>query len=359
MDSLNQASGNINKFLTFKDIVLFFRKFRKSYLASGVLVFGITLCTTAVFLYKTYKDVPKYEAELSFMVNEDNGSSPISGLLGQFGGLLGSGSQMSLQKILELSRTMRITKEVFFTEEEWNGKNDLVANHYINDLKEHHLWFPKSIFTKPSPLENFNFPSTIHLDSLDRTQSLALKALYEKFQEDLSNDANEKTGIMKLKFKCADETLSAMILNLMFERMGQFYVGKTIEKQKETFDNLKTKVDSIKKLMESKDYGLANLKDSYRSSWLYSEDVPKTILDRDIRMLSIVYGEVVKNMEIASFSLDNKTPFIQAIDKPLLPLKKLEQKYLKNIIFGLLTGLLLSAFTVLATMYYKSEMANS
>ena len=47
-----------------------------------------------------------------------------------------------------------------------------------------------------------------------------------------------------------------------------------------------------------------------------------------------MYGESIKNLEIADFSLKNKTPFIQIIDRPFAPLTPIFKSKLMAIIKG-------------------------
>ena len=46
------------------------------------------------------------------------------------------------------------------------------------------------------------------------------------------------------------------------------------------------------------------------------------ISNRDKVMLSTIYGEVVKNLEISKTALIQETPTVQLVDQPELPLEK-------------------------------------
>jgi hypothetical protein len=124
--------------------------------------------------------------------------------------------------------------------------------------------------------------------------------------------------------------------------LSTFYINKSVERQQETFDNLQHKVDSLRDLIYRKDYSLANIKDTYRNTWLNENAVPQIQVDRDIKVFSILYGEALKNLEFASFTLQTQTPFIQALDLPIIPLEVKKEKFLYNLGKAIAIALLMS-----------------
>jgi hypothetical protein len=70
-----------------------------------------------------------------------------------------------------------------------------------------------------------------------------------------------------------------------------------------------TSTDAQKKLMD--------LNPLFRS-----EATSVEISGRDKIVLQTIYGEIVKNLEIARVTLNQETPVIQVVDSPYLPLKK-------------------------------------
>jgi uncharacterized protein involved in exopolysaccharide biosynthesis len=47
-----------------------------------------------------------------------------------------------------------------------------------------------------------------------------------------------------------------------------------------------------------------------------------------------VYGEVVKNLELAKFTLSQETPVIQIVDRDEYPLKRTKASKLQLLLFG-------------------------
>ena len=353
----NELQDDSN-YLTFKDIVLMIQDYWKEVKKSSkwiLILIGVFLC---YFLGNAILTKPKFEAEVTFMVNEDElGGGAIGGLLGQFSGLLGSGEELNFQKILEIGRTRKIAEKVFFRSVEMNGKSNLLANHFIDQLEQDGVWGKTPFYTKnKNPLLGFRFQHT-KVDSFTRFENMVFKQLHQMLLSVMSTTFKDKTAIMKLSVTTNSEPLSYELCMHIFKEMSDFYIDKSVEKQSATFLALQHKADSLKALMSRNEYGLANIKDTYRSTWLNTQDVPKTILDRDNKMTAMVYGEVVKNLELASFSLQNRTPYIQSIDEPILPLLVIKPKIISEIFKSIALGLLIGISAVVARSFYKKQMS--
>ncbi|NOT36018.1 MAG: hypothetical protein HOP11_01410 [Saprospiraceae bacterium] len=308
------------------------------------LVFAVPVF--AYFIYKQITNYPQYVAKSSFMLNESGGdNSGISAILGQFG-IATPGQNVSLQKIIEIAKTRLISEKVFLTKGVVNGKEDFMGNHFIASLDAVGEWCPSSFFKKDDPLKSFRFNQT-DISKFSNLEATALKKLHLIFLKKLETSFNEKTGIMEMATVIPDQDLSYELSNKMFDELSRFYIDKTVERQQETYNKLKFKVDSIRGLMNRKDYSLANLKDTYRSTWTYQDVVPQAQTDRDIRTLNMIYAEVLKNLEIASFTLQNQTPFIQALDLPIKPLEVRKPNLFMNLFKSIAYTILFSAIFIM------------
>ncbi len=342
-----------------KDLVIqiksYFRELRAHPKLVGIfLVLGLGY---GVYYYWSHPKV--YEAEVSFMLNEEAGASGgLSAVLSEFGGLLGSqGAEVNLQKILELAKSRNIAEKVFFDSCLVHSKMDFLANHLIEEYESRGLWGKKAYFIMENPLKGFRFKNR-QVKEFQLLENAALKQLHQLFLSNLTTQVGEKTSIMRLNVQCTQEDLAYELANRLFDKMSHFYIDKTIEKQKQTYDGLVLKSDSLRNLIHSKQFGLADLRDSYRAAWLLREEVPKSILDQDIKMLQLIYAEAIKNKEIASYALDHKTPFIQAIDLPIRPLKVERIILPKALILGLLYGMILTVLTLFGNKFYQEIVSN-
>ena len=86
-------------------------------------------------------------ARLTFFIKRRDGPSAgsITGLLGQFGLAGTSSGKVSFDKIVELSRSMRIANKALFQKAVVGGKEDYIANHIIDIYKFRKEWSMGSI----------------------------------------------------------------------------------------------------------------------------------------------------------------------------------------------------------------------
>jgi len=68
-------------------------------------------------------------------------------------------------------------------------------------------------------------------------------------------------------------------------------------------------------------------------------------------------GEAEKQYQIAQLTLENKTAYIQLIDKPLLPLKPTNKGVLYYFIIGGCLGVILSSVFIVLRKLYRSIMS--
>ena len=306
------------------------------------------------FIYHYLTDVTEYVAECSFMLNEKENSLGISNILGEFG--LGGGNEFRLEKIVELAKTRTMTASVMFEEAEIDGQNDFLANHFINTLEGQNEWIGSSFLSKNDELHGFRFESN-EMTQFSRLENRALQTLNRRLKERLSTDISDITGILKFSFVSTDEGVSYEVMHRLYSNLGDYYTNKRIEKQEATYRTIAAKCDSIETALNAKEYELARFRDTHRSQWLNIEKTTEDKLYREIKMLGIMYGEALKNKEVAAFSLANVRPFIQSIDLPLYPLKRHEFIWWRQLIVCLIVGLLVGVAWIALGKLYDDIMA--
>lgn len=346
------------KEFSLKDLIFAIQDFSKEILRGWKLVLFFATLFIAFFLIKAFTTSITYTAELSFMVNEDEGGGMggAMSILSQFG-LAGPRSEYNLEKIVDLSKTRRISNLVFFEKISIKGTSDYIANHIIKLYDMHEDWDDDE-----SPLQGFLFTSD-SLTKFSRTENLALRIIHKRVLGRrgkpglYATDINDDTGIMYLSMNSRSEDLSIKWTKLMYEHLSTYYVQKTIEKQKFTHKIVKEKVDSIKTILNNAEYSLANFKDTNRGLWTKAAAIKEQRLSREVQMLTLMYGEALKNLEIADFSLKNKTPFIQLIDAPIAPLSPSMESKLKSSIIGGILGVLLAMGIIVLRKIVRDSLA--
>ena len=115
-----------------------------------------------------------------------------------------------------------------------------------------------------------------------------------------------------------------------------------------------SKRDSLRVVLDDLQFKLLNIKDSQREIILNQYESKRLQLERDYNVCTVAYGEAVKNYEIADFALKSQTPFIQVIDRPLVPLKPnntFNSCLIKSITVFLIT-ILLTVFLISVRKFY-------
>jgi uncharacterized protein involved in exopolysaccharide biosynthesis len=126
-----------------------------------------------------------------------------------------------------------------------------------------------------------------------------------------------------------------------------------------TYRIVTMKRDSVLGELRSAEYQLANFKDRNRGLFMRTDYVTELRLQRDVTALATMYGEVLKNVEVADFSLRNKTPFIQTIDAPIPPIEPTQISLLRKIAIGIILGGALGSAIIIGRKAFREMMASS
>ncbi|MEM9820151.1 MAG: hypothetical protein AAF985_03735 [Bacteroidota bacterium] len=339
MDTTDKSRPQIEEGeISLRELILQLKAMFQEVLNHWKWVVLITLLGGALLFLKAHFSTKTYPAKLTFMINQEDGNSlgGINAILGQFGLGGGGKGKFNLDKVLELSKSRRIIQKALFKKESIvEGKgNDFLANAIIHLYDFHEEWEDDT-----TGLKQFVFEHD-HFDRFDRTQNRALKQIYkkvvggEKTKGIYGTKYDDDTGIMSLTTESVNEALSLKLTHWIFEELSRFYIEKSVEKQQQTFDVVQSKVDSIYGLLSGKEYALANYRDSNLGIWTKKDALKEQQLRRDIQVLNLMYGEALKNLEIADFTLKNKTPFVQLIDRPIAPIKANKDSRLRGLILG-------------------------
>ena len=334
--------------ITLKELILKLKEFWAYLWERKIWIILVGLLMAALFAVKAKMKPVEYQASLTFMVEEDTGGGGgIGGVLSQFG-FGGGGSEYNLQKILTLSKTMRITKEVLLDTAMVDGKTDLLGNHIIDIYKYH----KKKSWMKPeNGLEGFYFGDK---NRSQKVRNTGLKSVFgkviggKKTKNPLySSSVDEDTGIMTLSVKSESQDLSLSLVKTFFDHLSEYYIEKSIEKAESTYSILKSKTDSIHTLLGQKEYALAKFRDANRGIFLNKAKIREQKLLTEITALRMAWGESLKNQEMADYALKEQTPFIQPIDIPFAPIAPIPNSLLKTLIIGgFLGGFLAVGFFV-------------
>ena len=263
-----ETNAEYNDEITLKELILKIQEFWLELWKNKLWIIVTSILMAGIFVLRSYLNPQTFRAELTFMVNEDEGNSlgGMGGLLGQFGfPSSGAGGEFNLDKILELSKSRRIIYPAILDSLPVNQSRSIMANHII-DVYDYHKKWKKS---KNEEIHNFRFESNQIL-GFGKIENIVLKSLYSKVvgNAKMSNDPllnskyDEATGILELAIVSESAPLSEYLVDAIFNKLSQYYVTKTIEPQTVTVNALNEKTDSIKRALANAEVRLAQYDDA-------------------------------------------------------------------------------------------------
>lgn len=329
-NNLEETKGELDLtsvIIIIRDYFLFSIRFWYLMIFAG-LVIGVWLA------YQAKLTPDNFQAELSFVVNEGSGGGGVGvgSILGQFG-LGGSSSEYNLDKMLVLAESRKLVYDLLLDTVLLDGTRDLFANHLIVQENLAEEW------EMDTQTDSVYLTSAGPPEALPRRERKLLQSLYYRLlsPEDKAffvTDAEQNTSILTFTGKSRKEEISVILVEEMYKRLSDFYILESTGPKRATLERLQGKADSLAGELATKEYSLAATRDRGQGLIRSLDRVQETQLQREVGMLTLAYGEILRNLETASFALGNATPFFQVIDAPLTPLPKKSENWLLGLIGG-------------------------
>ncbi|MFN3793384.1 MAG: hypothetical protein ACK4RX_01870 [Chitinophagaceae bacterium] len=304
-----------------------------------------------------------YTAKTTFVV-EDAKSGPslggLASLAGQFGvdvGGGGGGGLIAGDNILLYFKSESLAREVLLSPWDSAGKQSL-ADRYILTHGLQEKW------AENKRIGNISFQVDLGDHRYTRLQDSLLQVIISgailKKQFSI-NKIDKKAGFIQLSVTMQDEALARIYCDRLVDIAVKRYVALKTERQQKTVDKLQARVDSISNLLNRKTSASAALQTAAATmdvNPLYRTNtaVASELTTRDKTMLATVYGEVVKNLELAKFTLSQETPVIQIVDKDNYPLIKNKMSKLKSLLLGAIFVIFVSVSGIIISRKVKSGL---
>lgn len=278
------------------------------------------------FAYASFQK-PVYYARLSFLLNENEQSQSLN--LSSLAGLAGisgmSGGNVNEEKLLFIANSRFLMGTALLQEAEIGGANNLMVNHFID------LYNMSADFKSDTALKEFSYFTHKRLEDLNYAENKIMDKILKIITEgkQFTVDSKKKSGIVSqysgviiLEYKSFNEVFAKTFVEILYTHLSKYYTNKTIQRQLKNYALIKERADSIQEVLHSKENYGAQMFDDNIGVIKMQGIVELERNKRDIGMLSLMYGEVLKNLEVAKFTLENQTPVFQTIDLPTYPLEK-------------------------------------
>jgi len=300
-----------------------------------------------------------YTARLSFVVEDAKSSggslaSAVAGAVGMdLGSLSGGSGIIGGDNMLELLKSNHFIKKTLLTPYSDSGDNGItLADRYAS---VYHL---KEKWAKSEDIgRDINFYPTRNTAS--RLEDSLLQVLMLRISDKELSIAkpDKKLNIFEIETTMRDEKLAQLFCERLLQITTDFYIDTKVGRLKRNVDKLQQRADSISQLLNrqtvtatSENSKLIDLNPVYATSFVGAE-----ISTRNKVVLSTIYTEVVKNLEVTKTALIQETPTVQVIDHPELPLKINRMKWYQGIFNGVVLGFLLIMAILLIFKRKKDE----
>ena len=344
-----------NQEIQLKDILVKFSEY-KIYLYQKK--FSIIICTSLFLLVGigfSFMLEPKYNAELTFVIEGDQGSSPLNALSGlsSIVGIDFPGGQQngtfSTNNIIELLKSRGVIVSALMHSGTVNKKSDLLIEHYleINRIKDD--WGEDEQFKGFS----FHKKNTHVHDSISG-------AVWLNIIEDLTVDfQTADANIITLSYFSLNEEFAKEFTEKLIDQMSKMYVSHQTAQANNTLDFLQNRADSVFSELEIAEQQYAKVTDINSRIVKASGRLKEMQLLRRVEVLNTMYLEIVKNLELSKITLLNKTPIINIIDKPVLPLPNDKTSPNISALIGMLLGGFLSSFYFVFKKLFRDALAEA
>jgi hypothetical protein len=318
---LDKSEGEVS----LRELILRLNEFWHYLLSKWLVIVIVVAVGGALGLLVSIFKKPTYEAELTFVMEDQKGGSgalgAYAGIASQFGinlgGMEGGEGLFTSDNIVEFLKSRRMIQQTLLSEVEIEGKRQLLVDRYVQMNKLNKDW------EEEDKLKNFHFSS----DSGRNFLQDSLIAIYHKaiLKNELSVDKlDKKLSILSVTLKTKDEHFSKAFCEKLITNAADFYIRTRTKKSQDNLNVLTKQVDSVRKELNSAIGGVASAAQANPNANRAFQmlNVPSQRRTVDVQANMAILTELVKNQELARMTLRNDKPLIQVLDKPILPLEK-------------------------------------
>lgn len=350
LENINNQSSRLSDKISLKELIHKIKEWCRYLLSKWVIILIFGLIGGALgYAYASSKK-PIYTAVTTFVL--EDGSAGGGASLGNLGGLAsmvgidigGGGGIFQGDNIIELYKSRSMIEKTLLTAVEYNGKQELLVDLYIDFNKLRDQWI------KNPELKNIQF----HQQLAKNDDRLNFKRLQDSILGTIVDDINKnylnvtkpdkKLSIISAQVKSQNEFFAKAFNEQIVKNVNDFYIQTKTKKAIDNVIILQQKTDSVRAVMNGAIYNAAavvdatpNLNPTRQAQRIAPVQRSQFSAETNKAMLS----GLVQNLEMSKIALRKETPLIQVIDEPIYPLR-LERvgKITSFLIFGIVAGFL-------------------
>ena len=213
--------------------------------------------------------------------------------------------------------------------------NKLVAELLADDINSHRGWMQPKIIS-PKDKEKLIIWAGIVLKS------------------GITATINKNSSFV-LTYTGRSQEMVKVISYGFIDKISQFYIDLKREKAKRDFEFASEKVDSLRKVMSTKDRMLITMdrRTLFTNTDKLEYRVPTENLLADKEMVRNQYASAVANQQSAAYKLQKATPLIRVLDRPEPPFERKSKSAMLYGIIGFLAGAVLIGGLVTSRLLFR------
>jgi uncharacterized protein involved in exopolysaccharide biosynthesis len=285
----------------------------------GIILWVSLLGGISGILYG-WLEKPLFRADLTFVCNNDPSSkiNPYMGLASQLGiDLSAEESAFTGNNLTDVLKSRALIQKALLSEVKKGDNNILLINYLIQSGLWDIDWQKKPL------LAHLIF----HKDwrEGDRNVDSVFKEITATFSKNFLTveKTDRAVDIIRIRFEYKDEFLAKMFVEQLIRNAMEDYIHYKSDQSRQNLLILEKQVDSVKQKLSG------NIADIARNNDLNVNPVRQIVKTGsqskqvDLQANTILYGELLKNEELAKINLRKETPCIQVLDTPMRPLEKI------------------------------------
>ena len=280
----------------------------------------------ALVLYAKQKPVTYTSRSSVFPLTSGNDNNATSSTLSA---LLGTETTKSFSddasiNIIELAQSRTTREEVASIRDSSTG-NRTIAELLVDDINNHRGWFEPKMKMPPNQYALITWAGEALKDGL--------------------NASINKNNMLILSYTGRSPDLVRIISYGFIDKISLFYIQLKQEKAKRDFEFATSKVDSLRKVMNTKDDQLIAIdkRTLFTNTTKLEFRVPTDNLLADKQMIRQQYAQAVANQQNAAYKLQKATPLIKVLDRPEPPYQIENKSAVLYAIIGLFSGFILTS----------------
>jgi len=305
----NKGEMNLTELIA-KGIGLVRLWWKQRWIMAGLAILGASIA----FFYASSTKQITYTSRITFVMAGGAPTSGLSSLASQFGLPDGGGASSSLfsnENAIFLLKSQRILEQTLLK----NYKNNPDSNLYNQYLVRH---FPKQVENKIVHL----ISSEIVRDSLSRADDSTLAAVTKALNSQIiAERLDKKSNIIEVIVQGTDENWILDFSKVLVQEYSNLQVQLKVGNIKTSIQVLEHRLDSVQGAMRAAMYGVAQESDQSLGIIQAKPRVESGKKQMEAQLLSGLYAEIYKSLEMTRYSLDREQPVIEILDYPRLPLQ--------------------------------------